>query len=484
MNLYLIFLFAYAVLLIVVGLLVSRRVKKAADFFVAGRTLGPGLLATTFLAANIGAGSTVGASGLGYRFGLSAWWWVGSAAIGSFILAATVGPKIWVIAEKYQFDTVGDYLDRRYSRAVRATVAVLLWLGTLAILAAQLIAIAWILDVVAGLPKWQGCLLGGLVVVTYFAAGGLLTAVWVNLIELIVLLTGLLVAIPFALDNLGGWPAAVQQVSSRFASAAEADRFFSFTGIGLKGILAYVVILVPSFIVSPGLIQKVYGARDQRAVRLGVGLNALALFFFAVVPPLFGVFAFARYPGLANPELALPTVLKEMLPLWLGVLVLAAIFSAEISSCDAILFMLSTSLSVDLYKTFLNPRVTEKRLLAVSRATAVVAGLLGVAVAILLPSIISALIIFYGLLAVALFVPLILGLYWRSISARAALVSILGAVPATFVVDRWTAGQGWGPLSPHALGILVGLALALVATFLFHSRIQSTGGRETGAADE
>ncbi|HKZ51891.1 MAG TPA: sodium:solute symporter family protein [Candidatus Acidoferrales bacterium] len=484
MNLYLIFLFAYAVLLIVVGLLVSRRVKKAADFFVAGRTLGPGLLATTFLAANIGAGSTVGASGLGYRFGLSAWWWVGSAAIGSFILAATVGPKIWVIAEKYQFDTVGDYLDRRYSRAVRATVAVLLWLGTLAILAAQLIAIAWILDVVAGLPKWQGCLLGGLVVVTYFAAGGLLTAVWVNLIELIVLLTGLLVAIPFALDNLGGWPAAVQQVSSRFASAAEADRFFSFTGIGLKGILAYVVILVPSFIVSPGLIQKVYGARDQRAVRLGVGLNALALFFFAVVPPLFGVFAFARYPGLANPELALPTVLKEMLPLWLGVLVLAAIFSAEISSCDAILFMLSTSLSVDLYKTFLNPRVTEKRLLAVSRATAVVAGLLGVAVAILLPSIISALTIFYGLLAVALFVPLLLGLYWRSISARAALVSILGAVPATFVVDRWTAGQGWGPLSPHALGILVGLALALVATFLFHSRIQSPGERETGAADE
>lgn len=484
MNLYLIFLFAYAVLLIVVGLLVSRRVKKAADFFVAGRTLGPGLLATTFLAANIGAGSTVGASGLGYRFGLSAWWWVGSAAIGSFILAATVGPKIWVIAEKYQFDTVGDYLDRRYSRAVRATVAVLLWLGTLAILAAQLIAIAWILDVVAGLPKWQGCLLGGLVVVTYFAAGGLLTAVWVNLIELIVLLTGLLVAIPFALDNLGGWPAAVQQVSSRFASAAEADQFFSFTGIGLKGILAYVVILVPSFIVSPGLIQKVYGARDQRAVRLGVGLNALALFFFAVVPPLFGVFAFARYPELANPELALPTVLKEMLPLWLGVLVLAAIFSAEISSCDAILFMLSTSLSVDLYKTFLNPRVTEKKLLAISRATSVVAGLLGVALAILLPSIISALTIFYGLLAVALFVPLILGLYWRSISARAALVSILGAVPAAFLVDRWTAGQGWGPLSPHALGILVGLALALVATFLFHSRIQSPGERETGAADE
>jgi Na+/proline symporter len=134
LNLYLIFLSVYAVVLIAAGLLISRRVKKAADFFVAGRTLGPGLLATTFLAANIGAGSTVGASGLGYRYGLSAWWWVGSAAIGSFILATTVGPKIWALAEKYQLHTVGDYLDRRYHRGVRGTIAVLLWLGTLAIL--------------------------------------------------------------------------------------------------------------------------------------------------------------------------------------------------------------------------------------------------------------------------------------------------------------------------------------------------------------
>jgi SSS family solute:Na+ symporter len=199
------------------------------------------------------------------------------------------------------------------------------------------------------------------------------------------------------------------------------------------------------------------------------------LFFFAVVPPLFGLFAFARYPSLSNPELALPTVITEMLPAWLGVLVLVAIFSAELSSCDAILFMLSTSLSVDLYKTFLNPKVTERKLLAVSRATAVGAGILGVGLAILLPSIISALTIFYGLLAVALFVPLVLGLYWRRVSARAALLSILGAVPTTLLVDHWTAGQGWHILSPHALGILVGLLVVLVSSLAFSAPARSLG---------
>jgi SSS family solute:Na+ symporter len=276
----------------------------------------------------------------------------------------------------------------------------------------------------------------------------------------------------------------VEQISSRFNDAEQARHYFSFAGIGLKGILGYVVILVPSFIVSPGLIQKIYGAKDSRAVRLGVGFNALVLFFYAAVPPLFGLLAFARYPELGNPELALPTVLKEMLPLWLGVLMLAAIFSAELSSCDAILFMLSTSLSVDLYKTFLNPEVSEKKLLAVSRATAVVAGLLGVGLAILLPTIISALTIFYGLLAVALFVPLILGLYWQRVSARAALLSIMGGVATTLLVDRWTAGQGWGVLSPHAVGILVGLLLALVTTLVFNSRRPYSLEPEAGASDE
>jgi SSS family solute:Na+ symporter len=475
MNLYLASLIGYSILLIAVGLLISRRVKRATDFFVAGRSLGPGLLFTTFLAANIGAGSTVGASGLGYQFGLSAWWWVGSAAIGTLILATTVGPKIWEIAKEHELNTLGDFLDRRYSRSVRGVIAGLLWLGTLAILAGQLIAISWILNVVVDLPKWQGCLAGGVVVVAYFAAGGLLTAAWVNLIQLVVMLTGLLLAIPFALNNLGGWSAAVQQISSHIGEPAQTDNFLSFTGIGLKGILSYLVILVPSFIVSPGLIQKIYGARERHTVRIGVGLTALALFFFAVVPPLFGLFAFARYPSLSNPELALPTVITEMLPAWLGVLVLVAIFSAELSSCDAILFMLSTSLSVDLYKTFLNPKVTERKLLAVSRATAVGAGILGVGLAILLPSIISALTIFYGLLAVALFVPLVLGLYWRRVSARAALLSILGAVPTTLLVDHWTAGQGWHILSPHALGILVGLLVVLVSSLAFSAPARSLG---------
>ncbi|HSB62082.1 MAG TPA: sodium:solute symporter family protein, partial [Vicinamibacteria bacterium] len=248
MNLHLVLLLVYSVLLVLLGLWIGRRVRGAGEFFVAGRRLGPGLLFSTMLAANIGAGSTVGAAGLGYRDGIGAWWWVGSAAIGTLVLGLFVGPRIRAIAQAHGLHTVGDYLEQRYSRGVRGTIAALLWLGTLAILAGQLIALAWVLNVVAGVPKFAGCLIGGAVMTTYFTAGGLLTSAWVNVVQLAVLLAGFAAALPLALSRAGGWQGVVAATSS------QPGYWDPWTG------LVYLPLLAPAFVISPGLLQKIYGA--------------------------------------------------------------------------------------------------------------------------------------------------------------------------------------------------------------------------------
>ena len=85
MNLQLALLVTYSVGVVGLGLWTSRLIRNSSDFFVAGRRLGSGLVFVTMIAANIGAGSTVGAAGLAYRDGLSAWWWVGSAGLGSVV---------------------------------------------------------------------------------------------------------------------------------------------------------------------------------------------------------------------------------------------------------------------------------------------------------------------------------------------------------------------------------------------------------------
>src|SRR5512139_3689101 len=120
MALPLVLILAGALLMLVLGFGVSRRVRTSGRFFVADRGLGPGLLCATLLAANIGAGSTVGAAGLGYRDGLAGWWWVGSAAVGSLALAFWIGPRLRAVAARHDLRTVGDYLALRYDGRVRA----------------------------------------------------------------------------------------------------------------------------------------------------------------------------------------------------------------------------------------------------------------------------------------------------------------------------------------------------------------------------
>jgi len=462
MNVYLLALIVYSALLITIGFLVARKVRNASDYLVGGRRFGAGVIFATFLAANIGAGSTVGASGIGYRLGLSAWWWVGSAGIGTLILSLFVGPRLWRIAQANGLHTMGDYLELRYSKSVRGTIAVILWFGTLAILAAQLIAIAWILNVVAGLPKWAGCLAGGAVAITYCTAGGLASAAIVNIVELSVTMTGLALCAVYSMHAAGGWGGLTATLAAQ--TGERAAPLTSFTGAGAKQILAYLAILVPSFICSPGLAQKLYGARDEKSVRVGVGLNSIGQLCFAFVPALLGMVALARFAHLSNPELALPSLFVRVVPPWLGVWALAAIFSAELSATDAILFMLSTSLAVDLYKAFVNPKVGERKLLAVGRGTTFVAGVAGVGLAIALPSVITAVTIFYGLLAVALFVPFLLGLYWKRMSASAALASIFAAIVGDLAVQYGTVGRSVGLLSAPAAGIFVGLVVAVAVS--------------------
>jgi SSS family solute:Na+ symporter len=455
--LHLVILVGYSIGMIALGVALSRRVRRSSDFFVAGRGLGPGLVFSTTLAANIGAGSTVGATGLGYTGGIAAWWWVGSAALGSVVLALWVGPAMRRVAQAHSLQTVGDYLELRYGASVRGVVSLLLWVATLFILAGQLVAIGYILDAVAGIPTAVGCAIGGIVVMVYFAAGGLSTTARVNVVQLVVKLAGFALALPIAAAALGNWEA-VLRVQERDAA------YWSFWRPGPPGLM-YLALLTPPFIVSPGLLQKVFGARDDRAVRLGVGLNALGLFLFAGIPVALGIIARAKFPDLQSPGAALPMILVHMLPPLVGAIGLAAVFSAEISASDAALFMLTTSLSQDLYKRFVNPSVTDARLLLIARCTAVVASITSIGLAIALGDVVNALTIFYTLLGVSLFVPIVAGLYAPRATKVEAMTSIVCAVTIVAVLQIGTGGRGVAGMTPA----LAGLAAAVVSFVVVYS---------------
>jgi SSS family solute:Na+ symporter len=165
-----------------------------------------------------------------------------------------------------------------------------------------------------------------------------------------------------------------------------------------------------------------------------------------------------RHPGLASPDQALPTLLALDLPPAVGALTLAGIFAAEMSAADAVLFMLSTSFSQDLYRRFLRPAASDAQVLKVARLSAVVAGVAGLGMALVLPTVVDALKIFYSLLTVALFVPIVAGLSWARATSRATMASIMVATPLSLAVHVLTAGHGVDGVPPVVLGLLASAA--------------------------
>ena len=460
MNLHLTLLIVYSAALIAVGIWIARRVRGSADFFVAGRSLNVPLLFSTVLAANIGAGTKIGAASVAYRDGIGAWWWNGSAAIGSLVLATFIGPRIWRIAARHDLYTAGDYLELRYDRRVRGIIAVLIWFGTLAIFAGQLIGGAAILAVVGHIPREVGIAASAVVVTVYFVAGGLLSSAWVNTVELAVKLIGFTVAAFVVIIPLGGLSA----LTSGSVPATFGDPFYS---AGSRSGWTFLLLLGPAFIVSPGLLQKAYGAADARVVRVGIGAQAIVQAAFGVIPALLGMAAAVTHPGIADINQVLPTVMIEQLPASISALALAAVYSAEVSTCDAILFMLATSLSKDLYKRFLRPDATDRQLLRVARGAALAGGIGGVVLAFELQTVVGALQIFYTLLGVSLFVPIVGGLYVKRAGTAAALASIAAGILTALAAQFTPHGPAWW-LDPSLVGIaaaaLVFAALLLIRT--------------------
>jgi SSS family solute:Na+ symporter len=466
-SLHLTLLIIYSFGIVGLGIWTARLVRGSSEFFVAGRRLGPGLVLASMLAANIGAGSTVGAAGLAYTDGLSAWWWVGSAGIGSLAFAFFVAPRLWRIAKEHDFYTTGDYLEFRYSPAVRGVTTALIGLGVLALLAGQLIAGATILNVLTGMPKWAGALTGGAIMTIYFTAGGLLGSAWVNTLQLIVMLVGLLLALPVAMGSVGGFGA----LTGGSVPPGFGDILHS-SGSGSGWTLLF--LLGPAFIISPGLIQKAYGGASASAVRTGVALNAVALLGFAFVPVLFGMIARVAIPDITNANAVLPTVLTRELPPWLGAIALAAVFSTEVDTCDAILFMLSTSASKDLYKRFMNPAASDAQLLRVGRGTAIAGGVIGVLLSIWLETVIGAITVFYSLLVVTLFVPVIGGLYVPRAGSREAIAAVAAGV-LTLIVVRFGVAGTYSWVDPAPSGIIAS-AVAFFAALAFSKRRASRLG--------
>jgi len=479
MNIYIVAIVIYILALIAVSYWASKKVKGGSDFMVGGRKFNSWLIFATLIGGNIGAGSTIGICGLAYKNGISAVWWMIMSGLGSVVLAYIVGPKIWELSTKYNLMTCGDFLDKRFSKQFKGVFSSMMFIGTLALFAAQLMGVSYILNAVAGVPKTTGVIIGAIVVVIYFSLGGLVSSAYVGILKLVVVLSGFIIAVPFALANVGGLSGMHTMVAANLGSVVATDKYFSFFGLGATIIIGYLFMLTPSFFVSPGLIGIVYGAKDKASIRKGTMMNAIVQFTFAFIPAIIGMSAFAMFPDLKTPDLALPTAMVKMMPVGISAIALAAVFAAEISTADTVLYMLNGSFTNDIYKTFFNPNLSDDGMLKMSRGVTMVSGVAGVILALFLPNIISALTIFYTLMSVSLTAPLLFGIFSTRPSAAAASVSAITGVAITLIITYgFPKFKLFGILNAQTTGMIVSIIFMVIMIYAFPAKAFKEGKKE------
>ena len=180
--------FLYLVVIVVIGLIASRYQKTEADFWVAGRRFGLGVMIIANMAAIMHGGAILSGVAFSAKFG-------GVAILPYISFVGGSAVVFYLFAKKLRQSggfTLPDYMgDRFNSRALRAWSALVVAVSSIVYLIAQLKGMAYILQQLLGFEFLTCLILGTVIFVTYVALGGLLAVVWTNIAQFLFMWVGL-----------------------------------------------------------------------------------------------------------------------------------------------------------------------------------------------------------------------------------------------------------------------------------------------------
>lgn len=325
---------AYLVVITAMGVALSRRIHDARDYFLAGRTLGWGIIGLSIIGTNVSAQSYVGAAGGAWKVGIAQanFEWIG--AIPAMIIAALVFIPVYWRAGVY---SIPEYMGLRYSQPVRVLTALIGSLFSVFAIAVSLFAIAITLETYLGWPMWVGILVTGGVVGTYSISGGLAAVAFTDALQVVIMFIGGVAIFWVGLHETGGLHAFTTKLLAdhphHLSAWLPADHpEFPWTG----------VLLGLGFVLSPAywcggqaILQRTLGARSEWDAKAAMMFAAFAKTTVPLLIVFPGLLALVMMADIDYPDMALPWVVKNVLPPGLSGLMFIAIVAALQSSLDS-----------------------------------------------------------------------------------------------------------------------------------------------------
>lgn len=457
----------YFIVIFAVGVYATRFIDDTTDFLLAGRRLGLVLATATLCATHFGGGFVMGSGEWGFDYGLTGIAYAIGVGLSLVVLGLVAARRMRHLA----MFTVPDYLALRYrSNIVRVLSSLLSLVAIIGIIGAQVWAAQSALSII-GLDPTRAAIAATALFIVYTALSGLWGVTLTDAVQLAIIFIGVPIAAFMALSEAGGF-AGIRDGIEGLDLAVSTPAYFSPLGAGLGLVLTAIVPTMMYTLIGQDFYQRLFAARDENTARRAAILAGLLLMLFAIFPVVTGMAARALFGTEIEAAQAIPKLIAEVLPDAAAAIVIAAIIGAIMSTADSLLVAGTAHVTNDLYVKILHPdaELDNRRLLLISRVVTVAIGVLALWMALAFEAIIGLLLMSYTLYAAGVFIPVVLGLYWRRGNAPGAIAAIVGGSGVGVAGELgWVNFSAWPIISGFPVivtGALVSLILYLAVSLM------------------
>lgn len=431
----------FLLVIFMIGIWANQKIRSSdsflSEYFLGGREMGGFILAMTMIATYGSASSFIGGPGVAYTKGLG-WVLLAMAQLpaGYFVLMV-LGKKFAIIARKFQTITLIDFLKIRYkSDAIVILSAIAIIIFLFSSMTAQWVGGARLIESLTGLQYTTALFIFAASVLIYVIIGGFRAVALTDAVQGSIMIIGTVILLVATVIAGGGIEAIMASLVEEnpnlitpFGAEGEltplyVSTFWILIGIGVVGL--------------PQIAVRAMSYKDSKSMHRAIMIGTIGIGTIMFGMHLIGVFARPVMPGVEIGDQVMPLLSLKVLPPYVAGFVLAAPMAATMSTVNALLILVSSTVVKDIYLNYMKPQASETQIKKVSFATTSLIGIAVVIFAMNPPSLIVWLNLFaFGGLEAAFVWSVVFGLYWDKANKYGAIGSMFIGITSYIIINIW-----------------------------------------------
>lgn len=458
----------YGVAMLGIGLWSRAASQDVAGYYLASRRLPSWVIAFSSNATGESAWLLLGLTGMGYAVGVHALWVIVGEVLGVVFAWTLVGSRFKAFTDRYASITVPDFLTSRFrdthNRFRWISLVIILSMVT-AYVAAQFNALGTAFNSFLGFNQVTGVLLGAVIIIFYTTIGGLKAVAYTDLVQGLLMFSGLFALPLVGLAAAGGWHAMLDRMSAQDPALLKLMGGFGWTLPGIISAAGFVGVGL-AFLGAPQLLVRFMAARSHRDIRQGGVIAILCIIVFDVGAVCSGMAGRALFPGLANSETILPVMASALMPAIFTGVFLVIVLSASMSTVDSLVILASSAVAHDVVQQIYRPRLAGRQISTLGKIVTVVIGGLGVVFALGKVRVIFWFVLFAWAGLASAFTPVVLcAIFWKRTTRAGALAGMVAGFVTAMAWVLWFKALTYD-LYEMIPGFIAGFAATIIVSLM------------------